>query len=354
MVEELKKLTVAQRNAEPEFIIDPGYINYRYIFSVFGTGFLNAFTQIQKQGDDWMSKRANDHYIMRMLLATCKRNALPTLGEIVSEPHEGQLFCSIENLQGTQKVYTSKKDFYNQVILPFKWMKKVKLRINPSYFVADTGMSEQSNPSYVAIIGRIQQIEPELILKPLLMGAPMLDPDNVMSEEMGVAYMWYGSIFYENTIEDIDEFASVRGVPDAPREEWLPVMKQLREEDVKIGIAQILGDEAKKDWGGETNDYFSARVHLSGRKHTAAFAFKGPGSGFSEMTLKHLGKNQDQIIRLANSEANLLVVQHCHDIGENVRTTLRHFAVTFSRQRRYCLIDGQETYKLLKTYGKIQ
>ncbi len=356
MRDELKKLTIEQRNADPEFTIDPGFINYRYCFSVFGTGFLNAFNNIRHQNDDWLAKRANDHYITRMILATCRNQSFPTLSLALQNPLVGQIICGIEALEGTEEVYTSESSFYNRVVLPFEYDREVKLFINPNYFVADTGKSEQAHPGEVAIIARIEKVIPEVILKPLVMGGPMLDPNNEMSEQMGLSagYMWYGPIFFETMMENIDEFSKVRGVADYPRDEWTSIMSALAEEKVKTAVAEILGDEVKKDWGGEQNDHFSARVHLSGKKHTAAFAFKGPGSGFSEMTLKHLGKNQDQIIRLANSETDLLVVQHCHDIGENVRTTLRHFAVTFTRQRRYCCMDGQETYKLLKTYGKLK
>ena len=67
----------------------------------------------------------------------------------------------------------------------------------------------------------------------------------------------------------------------------------------------------------------------------------------------HLGKNADQIFRLSASPANLLIVQHSHDIGEAVRATLRAFSVMPHMQRHYCFIDGRDTYRLLKAYEKI-
>lgn len=69
------------------------------------------------------------------------------------------------------------------------------------------------------------------------------------------------------------------------------------------------------------------------------------------MTLNHLGKNNDQIVRLAHVPASLLVVQHCHDIGPEVRETLRAFAVQPSNPRRYCFIDGRDSLRLLRAYG---
>lgn len=72
------------------------------------------------------------------------------------------------------------------------------------------------------------------------------------------------------------------------------------------------------------------------------------------MTLNSLGKNNDQIVRLASSPAEVLVVQHCHDITPPVRDTLRAFAVQPSRPRRYCLMDGRDSLRLLKAYDKLE
>jgi hypothetical protein len=113
-----------------------------------------------------------------------------------------------------------------------------------------------------------------------------------------------------------------------------------------------LGDLPKSDWGGEQHDHFSASLHLQGKRLTAAFVLKGPAN-FREMTLDLLGKRADQIYRLATSTAPLLVVQHAHDIGEAIRGTVRAFAVSPHHPRRYCLIDGKSTYKVLKAYDKL-
>ena len=72
------------------------------------------------------------------------------------------------------------------------------------------------------------------------------------------------------------------------------------------------------------------------------------------MRLNNLGKNNDQIVRLSKEPASLLIVQHCHDIGQAVRDTLRAFAIQPGpMRRRYCLIDGKDSYKILKAYGKL-
>ena len=151
---------------------------------------------------------------------------------------------------------------------------------------------------------------------------------------------------------DIDEFITINEVPDPKPEEWQPVMQTISEQAVKEAICEILKDVPKKDWGGELNDHFTTSTHLSGERVATAFLLKGPAR-FEEMTPRHLGKNADQICRLAMAPADLLIVQHAHNIGEAVRATLRAFAVNPANPRRYCLLDGKDTYKLLRAYGKL-
>jgi hypothetical protein len=130
-------------------------------------------------------------------------------------------------------------------------------------------------------------------------------------------------------------------------------MREISEPAFKACLGEILHDNVTKDWGGEHSDHYTSHLHLYGRRVTTAFLLKGPGSGFEPMQITHLGKNGDQIVRLAHEPADLLVVQHCHDIGSAVRQTLRAFAVQPTGARRYCLIDGRDSFRLLTAYGLV-
>ena len=127
-------------------------------------------------------------------------------------------------------------------------------------------------------------------------------------------------------------------------------MRNVPERGFKSCLAKILADRITSDWGGEQSDHFKSNIHLSGRRTTAAFVLKGPAK-FAPMTLNHLGKNNDQIYRLSQEPAEVLVVQHSHDITPPVRATLRAFAVQPGKARRYCLIDGRDSLWLLNAYS---
>jgi hypothetical protein len=70
------------------------------------------------------------------------------------------------------------------------------------------------------------------------------------------------------------------------------------------------------------------------------------------MTMAELGKNGDQISRLFEEPAELLVLQHCHEITPDVRKTMRAFANQMGNPRMYCVIDGYDTIRVLEAYGK--
>lgn len=175
------------------------------------------------------------------------------------------------------------------------------------------------------------------------MGFPWL-LDNDQKPDFDI--MWWASQFFENFIEDFDEFSKVSNFEMPPDPD---PMKNISENAFKTCLATILGDVPQKDWGGETSDFFSSHLNLQGKRVTGAFLLKGPHN-FRPMGLNHLGKNNDQIVRLSHESAEVLFVQHCHDILPPVRETLRAFAVQPSRPRRYCLVDGRDSLRMLYAY----
>lgn len=159
----------------------------------------------------------------------------------------------------------------------------------------------------------------------------------------------------EIRVEDTDTFAKIRPMR-RPTKQQFSVLRDIPESKIKSSFAEILEEEeVPKDWGGERSDLFTSLLRVKGERRTAAFLFKGPAGGslFKPMEIAHLGKRGDQIERLASEPADVLVVQHCHSILAPVRSMLRAFANQVGNQRRYCIVDGADTYRILKAYGKI-
>jgi hypothetical protein len=346
----LERFSRADRVKTPRHHIDPGFINHRLIFSTLGHEFREFYEGRRIKADDHWSRLWNDHFLVTCLLSACHNSGDVTLGEVLQSPLLDFLFCSTEQLGPAPGVYEEQR-VTSPVLLPYESDWDVVLSYSTRHIWSDTGRMELRDGAKVTVVAGIRNIVgKQIVAYPLVMGAPSFD--HPANEGLGLDLMWYGWEWFELFPEDIDEFSRISEIKSPMPEEWQPAMANILEKYVKQVICELLNDIPAKDWGGELNDHFSSSVHLSGERTTAAFLLKGP-TQFSEMMPRHLGKNADQIYRLATSPAQLLVVQHAHDIGEAVRATLRAFSVNPATPRRYCLLDGRDTYRLLKAYGKL-
>ena len=314
------------RTCSPYHHIDPGFINRRKILSVFGEPYIKAFEKYRSNDTDHFAQLRNDHLMVQLCMDLCKSLGVKSLSKaLIEDPGIGQLICSTEELEGNKDVWTEIRAF-NEVLVPFEYEKQIFLEYSTQHIFSDTTRSELSEGTTNSILGEIREIsENKITIHPLIIGAPTYDhPKN---GELVQELSFNGWDQYEVFPEDIEEFSKIKDIEVEEPADWIKVMKSLPEKDVKAKIAEILGDLTKKDWGGEQNDHYSSGLTLGDNRTTAAFLLKGPAK-FEEMQPRHLGKNADQIYRLAACPANLLIVQHCHDIGEAVRATLRAFAVT--------------------------
>jgi hypothetical protein len=149
--------------------------------------------------------------------------------------------------------------------------------------------------------------------------------------------------------------------PNHPPADWsttfqlsdLEPLRQVLEATVKRITAGLLGENVvPKDWGGEQCDLWTSELLVDGRAHTAAFVLKGPAV-WRPMTIALLGKNGDQLNRLADTAAEVLVVQHCNVIRPEVFSFVQRLASDFRNPRRYMIIDGFATLRLLRLYGSL-
>ncbi len=159
-------------------------------------------------------------------------------------------------------------------------------------------------------------------------------------------------------VEDVDSFHLVRSVNPHEVEGVLVQGRiELAEDDVQKALEEILGVPMhKKDWGGEYNDLYASNIVVNGQRVTGAFLLKGKGLTNKVMEIAHCGKNGDQLVRLAESPATVLVVQYVGNISEQVVKDIESKVRDLRSQGRdahYLILDGQDTARLLRAYGKI-
>jgi len=341
-----RSLQPEERVLPLEHTIDPGFVNYRRIETIIGPEGCKAIDQAIRQLPEmpkWQRSIRVGHIYSDTMLTFCRTLGVPPLGQLIAN-RQGKLFCSTEQV-GPCRGFDKSDQAVNRWKPPGRSGIRVEFHYSTRHVSSDTLRSELRSGSTLSIIGELHSASNHLVVfRPLVMGGPWLvSPDPKWKDVV----MWWGHEFFENVIEDFDEFSRVRQFPK-PGDS--AAMKEVSEMAFKTCLAKIIGGEPPKDWGGETSDFFTAHLNLGGRRVSGAFLLKGRAK-FSPMRLNTLGKNNDQIVRLACEPADVLFVQHCHEIAPPVRATLRAFAVQPSQPRRYCLIDGRDSLWLLQAYG---
>lgn len=155
-------------------------------------------------------------------------------------------------------------------------------------------------------------------------------------------------------VEDIDSFCEVRNVQAQEIKALLPL--NLSEDEIQTLFEEIIGENFhQEDWGGELNDLFTSQVKVGGKRIRAAFLLKGSGTR-GKLTIAKCGKNGDQILRLVEAPVGLYVIQHIGEIDQRVISDLRskiELKVSKGQKCQMCILDGTETAKILRAYGKI-
>ena len=334
--------------------IDMGFLNSRLCIGFLPPEVRQWFFENQKPGNDNLANFSNYHLLVTLVLDCCETLDAPPLLKALTLGEPCHLFRSTERLAPCPEIHDAAR-VCHAVELDLDFGKPVIVAYNTRHVVSSTGkmvLNRGSAEGYVnSIVGLLHDKPNRFEIQPMVIGQPWFD--HPRNGEDSTLLMWHGRSVGELLPEDIDQFSRMRDVKVESQEEWMSAMRALPELKVKEAIADLLSEPTKKDWAGESNDHFSANILVRGQRRTAAFLLKGP-SAFREMTLDMCGKRADQIHRMVDSDADISVVQHAHLIGDVVRRTLRELTIQPGNSRRkYCLIDGQATYRILKAHSLI-
>ncbi len=287
------------------------------------------------------------------VLAILKRNKVESLdekllqnkalkvGDLVWTEHPYYFKGTIQASRDYQKGGKCYAEFHT-VLKNFDDL-KVSGVFSPEHLFGDSSVSRLSGKANVFMFAYIKEHKGnELELRPIFIGGRMIDtgtPFGRLAETLQIH------------VEDIDEFQKTRDI--SRRFLKLDALKDIPEKQTKLWIAEILNEESvPNDWGGENSDLFTNHIHINRQRLNAAFLLKGP-SKFHPMTHKDLGKNGDQITRLYDEPASVYILQHCHSVTPAIYKTMVAFSSRFNKISNFCIIDGFDTLRLLKAYGKI-
>lgn len=345
------------RKAELFFSIDSGLLNRRLGIATLPPPIHSLYHNNLQSGSDFATKRSNDQMLVHMLTDVCWTAEVPTLLEALTlDCNKPRLFMSVERLAAGDGVY-DENVATNRVELPVGADLPIDVVYHTEHFVSSTGRESLARGAREAVIGVLHREPERYRIQPIVIGTPLFKSSWNPPDENQDHLMWSGTVMAYGELfpEDIDQFSGMLEVNCPDRDVWTDTMRCLPEREIKSMLGDILGDTTKNDWGGEASDHFTASLSVEGRRSTAAFLLKGPGNGFREMTLDMCGARANQILRLSKEPADIFVVQHCHDISPDVREVLHALTIRpggspSRRARKYCLIDGKSTYRILKAH----
>jgi hypothetical protein len=220
---------------------------------------------------------------------------------------------------------------------------------NPARLTSSTSNVELRGTRHQFMLGHVAAVSADDVeLRPLAIATRLLRPPEGRAAEWTPHPRWQ-----RIDVGEVEQFARI-DFDVAPGA--LDVMRNVPEAEVKKALAALIGEPVvPKDWGGEQHDLWTTRLRLESRAHTAAFVLKGPagGSMWRPMTIAMLGRNGDQLQRLASSPAEVLVVQHCHEIRPEVVSMLESLASDMRNPRRFMVIDGYHSHALMRAAGVV-
>lgn len=344
-------LSIKTKITDFPYHVDAGFINRRKCYAWLHRDRRLVFDKYKEFGEDHFALLRNDHKIIEMCIEQATRSKILGVREaLVSGFSRDHVYCGTEGFAPIDDIFDAKR-VRTEIQFETETDWKVFLEFGTEHIFSDTlriFLNKGAYESFIAHVHNVDATTKEVVLHPLFIGAPYIGRG--AEDSIATELLWHSRDFYQIHAEQIEEFQKISDI--SVGDEWVEVMRKISEDHVKRSFASILGDPIKKDWGGEFDDHYTTGIHVGGRRFEASFLLKGP-SDFREMTPAHLGKNGDQIYRIACTPANLLIVQHSNTIGAAVRATLQAFCYTPANMRRYCFIDGKETYRILKAYEKL-
>ncbi len=221
--------------------------------------------------------------------------------------------------------------------------KRLVVEFSKSGLVTDTAWSRLSGSTNLFAFCSVTEIEDTVVRAvPYLIG-DLVEGTSDLGLRLSNCLRLY--------VQSIDQFKNIDFMW-TPSSQEFQQLKAVPERTVKEVFCSLLSEfEPPKDWGGEECDIFTSNLSVDGERQTAAFLLKGPAK-FHEMTLADCGKNGDQIYRLYNTGADIFVLQHCHRVSPAVRKTMEAFSLSqYSQNRRYAIIDGYDTARILRYQG---
>jgi hypothetical protein len=232
------------------------------------------------------------------------------------------------------------------------------VQVHPENYTCTSAAGEFSGKKRLFMIGRlVETVPPELRAQAYVIGhlhSEYRPPEALQLESGGAISDPFDRLPFHMEVfpSDIAPLDQAANETRASQGE-LTKLKGILEADVKNAFAEIIGEAfIPKDAPSETSDLQTNRVWLNGQQVSAVFSFKGRGLP-RPLTPGNFGKHGTQISKLFTEPADLIVIQHCDKVTNEVRHHMRAFATRISQLRPFLILDGSDTVRVLRHFKKL-
>ena len=229
-------LTSEERALPLEPTMDPGFVHRRKIQTVLGPQGMQVVDDLIRRLPlvaDWEKEVRIDHVYKDVFLEFCRIHKAKSLPEALLQ-RQGRLICSTERLQPCPDVYNAARVVSVREPLGLD-DPRIEFHYSTKLIASDTLRSRLHDGDDIAVVAELYSATPDLVVfHPILMGFPWLRSNDPAWQDK---ILWWSRDFFENFVEDFDEFARVSTL-DRPVD--VSPMQAISERAFKRALAGLL------------------------------------------------------------------------------------------------------------------
>ncbi|MEE8332876.1 MAG: hypothetical protein V3R85_03425 [Alphaproteobacteria bacterium] len=333
-----RELTPIERGLAPYLHVDPCYVNVSKCLRVFGTFFREHYMQTSVKEPTPMAQVFNNHLLVTYACDAVREREVTPLSEALAEPSLGALFCSTEIVEGTSSARQGGQVARNRLRLPWPESRPVFIQYETYNCLSEIELRRMSDHQRLSMLCQIDIVtDDEIVAAPLFLGTETFD--HFRNNEAALALTNHAGRWFDCLPFDLGGFRT--GGTVAPVEEpvWRAALRETPDEAL-VGLLDTAPAEGQGDIAFAETTLAGAPVGV------AMLRLDHPADAVLDAaTLYNAG---NALVRLARTPADVLVVQHAGGLADDALAGLREVAVAPHAPRRYCAIDGGDTYRILR------
>lgn len=333
----------------PSLKLVPYFLNHEIALNLLGASVVESRAYLPSEADNNLERQSKHHAVCRALAEHLDAIGMTDLekavlrktirvGDIVGI-EQAFYFRRVPGPGGKPRIFMHGKLHTDATV-------QLEASVDFARMTSDTGGYVLSGRSAAYVLAVVADIEDtKITLRPFFIGTLGIGGSETIFGPQPIN----GRRIYPSKI---DQFSKADFTRKASAKH-LRLVADMAESDVKTHLAEIIGEAfVPQDWGGEKSDLYTSTLSINGQQVSAAFLLKGK-SVKRPMQIGDLGKNGDQLDRLSSEPVELLVVQSNQSITSFVVNMAEVYAHDIRNLRRYMILDGADSARILSAYGYI-